>query len=340
MKAALFYGSRQPLRIEEIPTPTPGPHQILVDVAACGVCHTDLHYLDLDVKTSKPPPLILGHEPSGVVAKVGRDVKNFKEGDRVLMPAVLTCGSCFYCRTGRENICETVTMFGNNIDGGYAEFMLAPAKDCFQLPPEIPLQDACIIADAISTPFHAVKNRARVKAGDTVAVFGCGGVGINVVQCAAAAGGSVIAIDLSPQKLEFARKMGAVHTIRADEAIDIAHEIVELTHGGVDVAIEAIGSPVTVRRAYESIRKGGRLCVIGYVAHDVPIAAGRLMYQELEIVGSLGCRPVDYPHLIDMVRLGKIQVSPIVTAKVPLDRINEAFDILRSGEGMRTIVIP
>lgn len=118
MKAALFYGRRQPLRIEETPTPQPGPNEILVDVAACGVCHTDLHYLDLGVKTSKQPPLILGHEISGVVASVGRDITNFKDGDRVLMPAVLTCGRCFYCRAGRENICETVTMFGNNIDGG------------------------------------------------------------------------------------------------------------------------------------------------------------------------------------------------------------------------------
>ena len=134
MRAAVFHGPNQPLAIEEVPTPTPGPGQILVKVAACGVCHTDLHYLDHGVPTAKKPPLILGHEAAGTVAALGPDVKAFAEGDRVLLPAVLTCGTCFFCRTGRENICQSMVMFGNNIDGAYAEFVLAPAKDAFRMP--------------------------------------------------------------------------------------------------------------------------------------------------------------------------------------------------------------
>jgi D-arabinose 1-dehydrogenase-like Zn-dependent alcohol dehydrogenase len=213
MKAAIFHGPNRPLQIEERPIPTIQPHQVLVKVAACGVCHTDLHYLDHGTPTYKKPPLILGHESSGTIAEVGGAVKHFKAGDRVLLPAVVSCGTCEFCRTGRENICQTMTMFGNNVDGAYAEYVVAPAKDIFALPKEIPLEEGAIIADAISTPYHAVKNRAEVKAGDSVVVFGCGGVGINIVQLAAAAGGVVIAVDISEGKLAWAKKLGATYTV-------------------------------------------------------------------------------------------------------------------------------
>ena len=190
MKAAVFHGPNQPLMIEDVPTPTPGAGEIRVKVAGCGVCHTDLHYIDHGVPTFKKPPLILGHEPSGIVDALGEGVTNFKEGDRVLLPAVLTCGVCPNCRMGRENICDNMVMFGNNIDGAYAEYVIAPAKDSFHLPEEIPLEEGSIIADAISTPYHAVVNRGEVKAGYNVVVYGCGGVGINAVQVAAAVGAS------------------------------------------------------------------------------------------------------------------------------------------------------
>src|SRR5512143_2014384 len=201
MKAAVFHGPNQPLRIEGVPVPTIGPDEVLVKVAACGICHTDLHYLDHGVQTVKKPPMILGHEPSGTIAARGSAVAAFKEGDRVLLPAVYACGTCSFCRTGRENICNTMIMFGNNVDGAYAEYVKAPAKDVFALPDEIPLEEGAIIADAVSTPFHAVKNRAEVRPGDTVVVYGCGGVGVNVVQVAAACGATVIAVDISDAKL-------------------------------------------------------------------------------------------------------------------------------------------
>lgn len=342
MKAAVFHGPNQPLRIEEVPTPTINAHEVLVKVAACGVCHTDLHYLDHGVQTFKKPPLILGHEPSGTVAQIGSEVKNFKEGDRVLLPAVLTCGFCEFCRTGRENICQTMLMFGNNIDGAYAEYVVAPSKDIFHLPNEIPLEEGSIIADAISTPYHAVKNRAEVKPGDSVVVFGCGGVGINVVQVAAAAGGSVIAVDISDQKLEWAKKMGAQVTINATKVENVGKEIRKLTGGGADIAIEAIGKPQTIEAAFGTLRKGGRLVVVGYSADDIKLSAAKIMYFEMEIRGSLGCRPVDYPRLIELCRIGKIKVAELVTHRFPLEKINEAFDLLRSHDdnALRSIVIP
>jgi 6-hydroxycyclohex-1-ene-1-carbonyl-CoA dehydrogenase len=338
MKAAVFYGPNQPLKIEEVPTPEPAPGQVLIKTAACGVCHTDLHYIDHGVPTFKKPPLILGHEPSGTIAGLGQDVSGFKEGDKVLAPAVLTCGNCEFCRTGRENICAAMVMFGNNIDGAYAEYFLAPAKDIFHLPDDIPLQEGSIIADAISTPFHAIKNRAQVMPGDTVVVLGCGGVGINLVQIAAAVGGSVIAVDISPEKLEWAKKLGADITINPSDDEKWTKSVKKLTGGGADIAIEAIGNPSTIETAFNTLRSGGRLVVLGYTHKDISLNAGKIMFREMEIVGSLGCRPVDYPKLIELCRLGKIKVKELVTGRFPLDKINDTFDILRKGEGLRSII--
>ncbi|HKZ70476.1 MAG TPA: alcohol dehydrogenase catalytic domain-containing protein, partial [Anaerolineales bacterium] len=173
MKAAIFYASHQPLKVEEVPTPTPKTGEVLVKVAGCGVCHTDLGYLDHDVPTGKKPPLILGHEASGTIAEVGEGVKNFKEGDRVVLPAVYGCGQCKLCRAGRENICENMIFIGSNADGAYAEYVLYPAHAAMHLPSELPLVESAIIADATTTPFHAVVNRGQVKPGDAVVVIGC-----------------------------------------------------------------------------------------------------------------------------------------------------------------------
>jgi 6-hydroxycyclohex-1-ene-1-carbonyl-CoA dehydrogenase len=339
MKAAVFYGKNEKLRIEDWPVPKIESDEILVQVAACGVCHTDLHYLDHGVPTFKTPPLILGHEASGIVSECGKGVEGFKPGERVLLPAVYACGKCFYCRKGRENICQTMIMFGNNVDGAYAEYVKIPAKDLFHLPDEIPLIEGAVIADAVSTPYHAVKNRAKIQPGDTVAVFGCGGVGINVIQMASAAGGTVIAVDRIPQKLELAKQFGAQYGIHSGEK-DVRKEIKKLTGGGADAAIEAIGNPEVMNLAFESLRPGGRLCIIGYSDQNVLFSAAKIMYREMEIVGSLGCPPIEYPKVIEMVRIGKIKVAPLVTHQFPLNQIEEAFELLRKGEGLRSVVIP
>ncbi|MBI2267179.1 MAG: zinc-binding dehydrogenase [Armatimonadetes bacterium] len=339
MKAALFHGPNQPLRIESVPEPVIDPTDILVKVRACGVCHTDLHYIDHGVPTFKQPPLILGHEPSGIVHSVGSGIKHLSPGDPVLLPAVLTCGTCFYCRSGRENICEKMEMLGNNRDGAYAEYVRVPGKDAFLLPPEVPLEEGSIIADAISTPFHALKNRAELRPGDKVVVLGCGGIGMNVVQVAAAMGGLAIAVDIQEKKLEWAKKLGAWQTIHARQGEDIGKTVRKLTAGGADVAIEAIGNPAVIEQAFGCVRPGGKLIVLGYTDQNINLNAGRIMYREMEIRGSLGCRPVDYPKIIDLVRIGKIKVKELVTHRFPLEGIGDAFDLMRKGESLRSIIV-
>jgi len=340
MKAAVFYGPNQALKLEDVKKPEIKDDQILVKVAGCGVCHTDLHYIDHGVPTFKKPPLILGHEPSGYVAEIGKEVKNFKEGDKVLLPAVLTCGVCEFCRIGRENICQNMIMYGNHVDGAYAEYVTAPAKDTFHLPDEIPIVEGAIIADAISTPFHAVKNRAKVKPGDTVVVYGCGGIGINLVQVASAVGGSVIAVDIQDGKLEWAKKLGAAHVINPQKEENVGKTIKKLTGGGADIAMEAIGKPDTIQAAFSTLRKGGLLVVVGYYAKDIQLSAAKIMFFEMEITGSLGCRPVDYPKIIELARMGKIKVKELVTNKFPLEKINDAFNLMREGDAnsLRSVV--
>ena len=340
MKAAVLRGADRALEVMEVPTPSPGPGEVLVRVVGCGMCHTDLHYLDHGVKTFKEPPIILGHEAAGTVEKLGDGSGDVAEGDRVLIPAVLSCGTCRYCRRGRENICDNLVMLGNNMDGAYAEFVVVPASQLIAVPASIPLERASIIADAVSTPYHAVKHRGRVQPGDIVAVVGCGGVGLNVVQCATLAGARVIAIDVSEQRLDIARTLGAVETVNPNEVERIDRHVRKLTDGGVDVAFEAIGNPKTIRVAFSLLRRGGRLCVIGYSADEVTLSAAKLMYFELEVVGSLGCGAGEYPEIIGLVEAGRLRLDIIVSGCIPLDDINDGFDRLRRGEGVRWVVTP
>ncbi|MFQ5689260.1 MAG: zinc-binding dehydrogenase [Gemmatimonadota bacterium] len=340
MRAAIFHGSGRPLEVTEVDLPLPGLGEVVVEVAACGLCHTDLHYLDHGVPTFKDPPLILGHEAAGKIAEIGAEVSGWQEGDRVLVPSVLSCGRCCYCRQGRENLCENLVMLGNNVDGAYAEYVAVPAVELVRVPEEISLQQAAVIADAVSTPYHAVKHRGRVRPGDRVAVVGCGGVGLNAVQCATLAGGSVIAVDLNEERLALARELGARETLNPQDVDRPDRRIRSLTDGGVDVAFEAIGSPDTIQLAFSFLRKGGRLCVIGYSRQPVTLSAARLMYYELEIVGSLGCGAGEYPEIMELVRTGRIQLDPIVSGSVPLEEVNEGLDRLRRGDGIRWVVTP
>lgn len=340
MRAAIFQGPHLPLVIEERSLPVAGRGEIVVKVAACGLCHTDLHYIDHDVPTFKRPPMILGHEASGTVAQVGAEVARWHEGDRVLVPALLTCGECEACRRGRENICERGIMPGNHIDGAYAEYMCVPEKDAVPLPDDLPLEEACLIADAVSTPYHAVVNRGEVRAGHRVAVFGCGGVGINVIQIAAAAGAEVWAVDLLRSRLDLAMRFGARHVVDASQTADVHKAIRRATGGGADIAFEVIGDPRTMRSAFDALRRGGRLVVVGFSERDFAAPAGKIMFNEMEVRGSLGCRPVDYPRIIEMARRGAIAVAPLVTGRFSLHDINAGLDALRTGSGLRNIVIP
>ncbi len=340
MKAAVFKGSGKTLEVTDVPTPSPSAGEVLVRVAGCGMCHTDLHYLDHGVKTFKDPPIVLGHEAAGTVESVGVGVDETLVGSRVLIPAVLSCGRCPYCRKGRENLCDNLRMLGNHIDGAYAEFIVVGADELVPVPESLPLEQACVIADAVSTPYHAVKDRGRVHAGDTVAVVGCGGVGLNLVQCAILAGARVVAVDLNPERLEIARRLGAFETIDPGEIERVDKHVRKLTGGGVDVAFEAVGTPNTMQLGYNLLKRGGRLCVIGFSHEPVPISAAKLMFFELELVGSLGCGGGEYPEIMNLVQAGRIQLDPIVSGTIPLDNINDGFDRMRRGEGVRWVVTP
>ncbi|HSL72000.1 MAG TPA: zinc-binding dehydrogenase [Longimicrobiales bacterium] len=339
MRAALFRGPERPLTIEDAPTPTAGPEDVLVKVAACGVCHTDLHYIDHGTPTFKKPPLILGHEIAGTVVEAGTAVTRVRVGDHVLLPAVLPCGACAACRTGRENICEHGIMLGNNVDGGYAEHIAIAARHVFALPDEIPLVEGAIIADALTTPFHAVVRRGQVQPGDWVIVVGCGGIGINIVQVAAALGAQVIAIDKAEAKLEWARRLGAAVALNSDEQ-RVDRAVREISGGGAHVAFEAVGRAATQELALSGLRTGGRLVLVGYSPETMALNAGRVMFRELEVIGSLGCRPVDYPRVIELVRQGRIRLQELVTHRFGLSDINQAFDLLRSGQALRAVVVP
>jgi 6-hydroxycyclohex-1-ene-1-carbonyl-CoA dehydrogenase len=338
MKAAVLYAGEKKLKVEEVPLPTPRAGEALIRVAACGVCHTDLHYLDHGVPTFKEPPVILGHEISGTVEEVGEGVESLEAGDRVIIPAVLTCHRCRACLSGRANLCEQMLMVGNHIDGGYAEFIRVPAEDLIRVPDDLPLQDCSVIADALSTPFHAVVNRAKVRPGEVAVVFGCGGVGINVVQFAALAGAYVIAVDLMEAKLDLALQLGASEVFLAGKD-DVARQIRKKT-GGCDVAFEVIGKPEVMLQAMSTLRPGGRFVMVGYSAENLPVPASRIMFRELEIIGSLGCAPVDYPKIVQMVRAGHVRLEPVITRRYPLEQINEAFDALRKNEPiLRSLVV-
>ncbi|HYM91231.1 MAG TPA: zinc-binding dehydrogenase [bacterium] len=339
MRAALFHGPGKPLTVQEVETPKIGPGEALVKVAACGVCATDLHYLH-GTPTFKKPPLILGHEVSGRIEAVAPDIKGLAPGESVLVPAVLSCGECLNCRRGRDNLCERMVMPGNHADGGFAEFLKVPARTLVPLPPGLPLLESAVISDAVSTPFHAVRNRGHVQGGDWVAIFGCGGVGINAVQIAAALGATVIAVDVDPKKLAQARELGAAEALNAKEG-DVPKTIRKLTGGGVDVAFEIVGKPQVLDQALGSVRAGGTLVAVGYSEEPWTFAVHRVMFREMSVLGSLGCPSADYPTILQMVLAGKIRLEPVVGDRLPLDQVNEALARLEAGTvAGRQLIVP
>jgi 6-hydroxycyclohex-1-ene-1-carbonyl-CoA dehydrogenase len=338
MRAAVFTGGGKPLELRIVPRPTPGPGELLVRVVACGLCHSDLHYLDHGTPTFKTPPLILGHEISGTVVDVGPGVSPERIGEGVVLSSISTCGACAACRTGRENQCAVQRMIGNSVDGGLTEYVVWPARDAFSIPPELPLEDASVIADALTTAYHAVVRRGRLVAGETVAIFGCGGVGLSAVQVAAMTGARVIAIDIDPTKLALARAFGAELAYDAKDP-DLVKALKRATSGGPDLAIEAIGKPEVQEQALSVVRTGGRLVLLGFAAKPMSLPGGRVTFRELEIIGTLGCRNVDFPVVIDLVRRGKLAITPLVSHRHRLEEVNAGLDALRAGTGIRHIVV-
>ena len=335
MRAAVFTGERE-LQLTEVEVPEIGDDDLLIKVTACGICHTDEGFIE-GTPTFKKPPIILGHEASGRVSQVGKNVTNFKVDDPVLIPPVMTCGYCRFCINGRETLCSNQNFMGSHTDGAFAEYVKVPAKDIVKVPETLPLADVAIVSDAVATPYHAVFERAHVQPGDVVAVIGCGGVGINVVQMAVVAGAKVIALDLIDSKLELAKQFGAHLTINPRKE-DVKKRIRAYT-SHVDISFEVIGNPKTQELAFSLLSPGGKMVAVGYSPKPWDgFNSGKVMFREMEIIGSLGCPPKSFPKIIHLLETKKIKLDNLITHRYKLEQINEAFEQLRKGEGVRILI--
>lgn len=359
-KAAVMYEYEAPLRVESVDLVDPKDDQIVVKLAACGVCHTDLSVMKASLPY--PPPVVLGHEASGVVEEVGRSVRNVKPGDHVVLCCAPNCGHCSYCRAGHPHLCDTglkVAMEGQDIGftkdgagiarfcglGGFAERTVIQASAAIPIDRDIPLQQAALVGCAVVTGVGAAINTARIEPGQTVAVFGCGGVGLNVIQGAALAGASrIIAVDRVARKLEWAKKLGATETLDAT-GTDPAEEIRARFGGmGVDVAFEVIGIPEVMQQAFLSVRRGGKAVVVGVAGFgvDVSVPACLLSLEERSLVGSLygSCNMArDVPRFLDLYRRGKLKLDELVSRRVAFPEINTAFESMEKGEVARSLVV-
>ena len=360
MKAAVLTAAKTPLTIEDIAVANPLAHEVLIRTAACGVCRSDLHFVDGAYPHAMP--CIPGHEAAGIVEAIGSEVRTVKVGDAVVTCLSAYCGQCEFCVTGRLSLClGGDTRRGPNepprltraSDGSvvnqmlnlsaYAEMMLVHEHACVRIDPDMPLDRAAILGCAVVTGAGAVFHAADVSPGETVCVVGCGGVGLAVVNAAKIAGaGRIIACDPVPEKRALAMKLGATDTVDAGSDT-AAGQVVELTKGGVDHAIEAVGRPASGDLAVASLKRGGTATILGMMplAHKVGLSAIDLLSGKT-LQGALmgGNRfPVDIPRLVDFYMRGLLDLDTIIARRVPPTAINEAFDDLRTGDSVRTVVV-
>jgi D-arabinose 1-dehydrogenase-like Zn-dependent alcohol dehydrogenase len=337
MKAAVMHDINQPLTVEEVPEPKLDYGEVLVATKSCGICGTDLHIID---GTGYKPklPHILGHEPAGVVAKVGEGVSKFVVGDRVVPNIFFTCGECFFCRTNRETMCTNFKgALGVGINGGYADYFKAPAKNLFILPEKIGFREGSVIADAVVTAVHAVRRRAQIKADDVVVVIGVGGVGQSVIQIAKHAGARVFGVARRAQRASIGEKFGADHMIDSSKE-DVGQTVNSLTNGnGADIVIDNVGTNQTLTQALAAVHRGGRIVMIGETEDTIPLSTFKLCVNELDILGSRSGGRQDTVEAIQLVESGV--VTPLVSDVFPLEKINEAFEGIKQGKVMGRAVI-
>lgn len=364
MRAAVCHQLDQPLRVEEVTLDAPKPGEVLVRMAASGVCHSDL-----SVITGIMParlPCVLGHEGAGTVERLGDSVEHLKEGDRVLLSWVTPCGLCYYCGIGNPHLCDvgarinsthrtadgTTRVHRNGADlqafcglGTLSEMVVAPANACVKLPDDAPLDKAALIGCSVMTGVGAVVNTAKVRPGSRVAVFGAGGVGLNVIQGAAIAGAErIIAVDVTPRKLELATAFGATDVIDASGQ-DAVAVIREQTDGrGVDYAFEAIGRKESIEQAYAATRKGGTCVVIGIGSRkeSVSLNVFFIPIMEKRLVGCwYGGADVhrDALRLLSLYRIGKLKLDELLTRTYPLEDVNQAFADLTAGLNARGLIV-
>ncbi len=337
-------------RLEHRPLPNrkPEPGEAVVEVAGCGVCHTDVSFLMQGVKTRSALPLVLGHEISGWVREIGAGVDAGLIGQAVIVPAVLPCGECDLCRAGRRAICRNQVMPGNDRHGGFASHVVVPARYLCPVPSALlashDLWELAVVSDAISTPFQAVK-RSGLEAGDFAVFVGAGGIGVHGVQIAAAAGAIVAAVDVSAAKLEQARAAGA------QGGIDVHGMSVKDTRKAVRDLANALGAPphcwkifetsgtrAGQETAYALLGFGAVLSVVGYTAERVELCLSNLMAYDAEARGNWGADPLIYPELLEWIANGRIHVKQFVE-RHPLSRINEVFDDAHHGQLAKRVVL-
>lgn len=365
MRAVILEAPGQPLRLEAIPIPEPKSGEALVKVAACGVCHSDLHVIKNEL--AFPTPCVLGHEISGTVAALGPGTPSPPVGRRVVASFIMPCGSCRYCAQGRDDLCENFFALNRRkgvlFDGttrlkrqdgrplamysmaGLADYAVVPTTGVFPLPDELPLEDSAVLGCAVFTAYGAVRHGADLRVGERLAVVAVGGVGLSVIQVAKAFGASqIIAVDIRDDKLEAARSCGATHLVNS-RTEDAVAKVRALTDGdGVDVAFEALGRPETFQQAVAMLREGGRMVAVGLApgqaAAEVEIT--RLVRRSLRLIGSYGARTrSDMPQLLRLAAQGSFRPEKVVTRRYSLEQAEEAYRALDRGDIVgRAIVVP
>lgn len=364
-KAAVFRTPNEPMSIETVSIPsTPPPGDVLVRIKASGLCHSDLHVIVGEWEV--PAPMILGHEGAGVIEAVGEGVTGVAVGDHVILTWTPSCRRCRYCVSGRPVLCDKVaehsanhlsfdgktritTADGEEVysfagAGTFGEYAMVPESGAVPVRQDAPFEQASLVGCAVTTGVGAAINTANVRPDETVLVLGCGGVGLNAIQGARLVGArQIIAVDISDARLERARHFGATEVINSATE-DLAQCIAELTGGrGVEVAIEAIGLPQTIEAAYASLARGGRAVVAGQVAAGATITIDPFVMSdsELKLIGSNygSSKPaIDFPQLVDHYLHNRIDLDSLVTRVIDLEDINDAYDEMKSGIGIRSVI--
>ena len=330
---ALLLSSYRHLELADLPEPAPGPGEVLIRVAACGICGSDVHGYD-GSSGRRIPPLVMGHEAAGIVAAAGVGVTNFAPGDRVTFDSTVHCGECANCRRGDSNLCDRRQVLGVSCGdyrraGAFAEFVAVPARICYRLPADLPFAEAAML-EAVAVAIHAV-NLARLQPDTTALVIGAGTIGVLTLQALRAAGCErVFVTDVDRERLAMARQLGATETLLADAAVQ--GRLLELTCSeGVDVAFEAVGRDETVAAAIDATRKGGTVVLIGNIAPNVNLPLQKVVTRQIRLQGSCASAG-EYPQAIQWMSSGAIKVKPLITAIAPLEEGASWFERLYARE--------
>jgi 2-desacetyl-2-hydroxyethyl bacteriochlorophyllide A dehydrogenase len=341
MKAARLHQVGEALKIDSVGVPVVGSNDVIIDIRASGICHSDLNYRDGVAPVGKLP-IVLGHEIAGVISKTGERVKGIVEGDRVCVHYIRSCGNCSFCKTGRENFCEEYQMIGKDIDGGFAEYIGVPASNVLKLPDTLPFEQACILGCAVSTTYHALK-RGRIRAGDTVVIYGIGGLGAQAIQLAKIFNAKkVVAVDISNDKLKLAKQLGADEIVNA-AVEDPAKRVETMTDGKLaDLVLDFVGAAKVIEQEIRCVGKGGRLVLVGIGQDDIRVSPYKtIIGKEMELIGVNDHLRSELVELIDIVGSGRMDLSKSITHRVHLDEVNAGLEILeeRIGNPIRVVVV-